>query len=113
MTTTYKWTITMLECVPNDNGLENIVQTIRWKFSGDDSVNCAEITGVTPIAQPNTTNFIQYNSLTEEQVITWLTTTMGEDNVASAISTIDSILEALANPPIITPALPWEQPLAE
>lgn len=113
MTTTYKWTISMLECVPNLNGLENVVQTIRWKFSGDDEVNYAEIDGVTSITQPDPTDFVQYASLTEEQVITWLIASIGEEDVASATSTVDSILESLANPPIITPALPWETPPAE
>lgn len=108
MTTTYKWTITMLECVPNANGLENIVQTIRWKLSGDDEVNSTEISGVTSIAQPDPTSFVQYTSLTEEQVVTWLIATIGEEGVASATETVDSILESLANPPVITPTLPWE-----
>lgn len=113
MTTTYKWTITMLECVPSANGLENIVQTIRWKLSGDDEVNYAEISGITTIMPPDPTDFVQYTNLTEEQVVTWLIATIGEDGVASATSTVDSILESLSNPPVITPTLPWETPPAE
>ena len=110
MTTTYTWTVTMLECVPAANGLQNIVQTIRWKLSGDDGVNSTEINNVTPIAPPNSGEFIQYSNLTEEQVITWLTDTLGEQRVAEAKSVVDNMLELMANPPVITPELPWAPP---
>jgi hypothetical protein len=97
----------MLECVPAANGLQNIVQTIRWKLSGDDGVNSTEINNVTTINPPNPGAFIQYDTLTEEQVITWVTDTLGEHGVASAKSLVDSILDLMANPPIVTPELPW------
>lgn len=113
MTTTYKWTITTLECVPSANGLENIVQTIRWKFSGDDGVNYTEISNIVVVTPPDPNQFVQYGSLTEEQVITWITDSLGEHGVAAAKESIDSMLEHLANPPVITPTLPWAAPPAE
>lgn len=113
MTTTYKWTISMLECMPNYNGLENVVQTIRWRFSGDDGVNFAEIYNATPMAVPDPAEFVQYNSLTEEQVVTWLTDALGEHGVESAKAAIDARLADLANPPVIIPELPWTQQPSE
>lgn len=110
MTTTYTWTVTMLECVPAANGLQNIVQTIRWKLSGDDGVNSTEINNVTTINPPDSGEFIQYSSLTEAQVITWLTDALGEHGVTEAKSLVDKILELIANPPVVTPELPWAPP---
>lgn len=113
MATTYNWTINMLECVPDANGLQNIVQTIHWKLSGDDSVNSTSIQKVTTITPPTPGSFIQYSSLTEEQVITWLTDTLGEQGVAEAKASIDTLLDLISNPPVITPELPWNTPPAE
>jgi hypothetical protein len=113
MATTYTWTVTMLECVPNANGLENIVQTIRWKLIGDDGVNSVEIYNAIGITPPDPNQFVQYSNLTEEQVITWLTDTLGEHGVAEAKAAVDIRLDILANPPVITPELPWNTPPAE
>jgi hypothetical protein len=107
MSTIYKWIISSLECIPSSNGLENIVQTIHWRLNGNDGVNSAEIYNSISIDPPDPAEFIQYSSLTEEQVVTWLTDRLGEQGVSSAKAVVDTQLADLASPPVVSPALPW------
>jgi hypothetical protein len=60
-----------------------------------------------PCTTPSPTDFTAYPDLTFEQVCGWLN--VGLD-VATLDATLDTQLENLINPPIISLPLPWASP---
>jgi hypothetical protein len=106
---TYVWSIESLDCVPSQNGLFNIVSVIHWRCKGFDGANKTENYGAVSLEYNAETPFVEYVGLTEKTVIEWAKQALGEEQVQDILSSIDSQLEALANPPIVTPPLPWSK----
>jgi hypothetical protein len=104
---TYTWVIDALGCVPSMDGQTNVVSTIHWRVNATDGVNNATVYGAQSLTFDAKNAFIDYSDLTKDQVIGWAQDAMGIDAVTALQETLDKQLEALANPPIITPPLPW------
>lgn len=102
---TYTWEVESLDCVPD--GDSKIVSCIHWRLKGDDGVNTSEVYGAQPIEHNTKNRFIAYESLTKEKVIEWAQDAMDAGTIIQLQEILDKQLEALANPPVITPPLPW------
>ena len=104
---TYVWSIESLDCIPSKDGLSNVVSNIHWRCKGSDNVNSTEVYGVVGLEYDAKTAFVEYTELVKETVIAWAKETLGNEKVTELESLLNKQLEALANPPIITPPLPW------
>ena len=104
---TYTWKIESLDCKPD--GEAKIVSCIHWRLKGDNGTNTTEVYGSQVIENNTENTFIDYEALTKNQVIGWVQESMGIDAVTKLQESIDSQLEALANPPIVKPPLPWAE----
>ena len=104
---TYTWKIESLDCVPD--GDSKVVSCIHWRLKSDDGANTAEIYGAQAIENNSKNAFIDYEALTKDDVIGWLQSAMGIDAVMELQKSLDKQLEALANPPVIKPPLPWAE----
>lgn len=105
--TTYTWKISQLECIPSSDGKNNIVSTVHWRFNADDGENIAEVYGSQTLNFDVNNSFINYSDLTKNTVVNWVQKEMGIDVVNKLQESLDKQLENLANPPIVTPVLPW------
>ena len=81
MTYTYNWKIVDLTTQKNMGALNNVVVQCAWSVcgtyvekTGENSQNTWEhhIGGVQLLPQPTQENFVQYDNLTESQVLEWL-----------------------------------------
>jgi hypothetical protein len=104
---TYIWKIEQLDCTPSADGQNNVVSNIHWRVSATDGTNTTETYSAHELAFDAKNAFIAYSDLTKEQVIAWVQEAMGIDAVTRLQESLDSRLEMLASPPIITPPLPW------
>ncbi len=104
---TYVWSIESLDCVPSKDGLTNIVSVIHWRCKGSDGVNNTEVYGVVGLEHDAEEPFVDYASLIRETVIDWAKEALKEEKVAEIQALLDNTLDMLANPPIISPKLPW------
>lgn len=52
-------------------------------------------------------SFTPFADLTETQVVGWVQESMGIDAVTALQESLDKQITDLANPPIVTPPLPW------
>ena len=71
---TYEWKLTGLR-KQNSEHLSDAVVGTNWKLTGtDEDGNVGTFNGATPfnISTVNTASFIEYSSLTEEQVLGWV-----------------------------------------
>lgn len=103
--TNYTWTISSMETAPSEDGLTDVVKTIHWRYKGVDGDYQAEVYSSYSCPSPSSTDFTAYEDLTEADVIGWLEAGIDVD----AMNTnIDSQIENLKNPPIVSLPLPWE-----
>ena len=106
MAVTYTWIIQQLDCVPQQDGLTNVVQTVHWRMTGVDGEHTAEVYGSVALPGPGQP-FVAYEDLTQAHVEGWVESALGEEQVQEYRQGIASQIAALANPPIVRPALPW------
>lgn len=107
MSTTYTWEVTNLESFETINELTNVVSVIHWTLQADDGVNSTAINGTVNLDAPEANTFVNYNDLTQEQVIGWVKTKLGTTLETGYYQYLDEKLLELAKPVVITTPLPW------
>jgi len=93
-----------METAPSEDGLTDVVKTIHWRYKGVDGDYQAEVYSSYSCPSPSSTDFTAYEDLTEADVIGWLEAGIDVDSMKASI---DSQIEGLKNPPIVTLPLPW------
>lgn len=106
MAVTYTWIIAQLDCVPQQDGLTNVVSTVHWRMRGVDGEHTAEVYGSVALPGPGQP-FVAYEDLTPPQIEGWVEAALGEEQVQSYRDNIAAQIAALLNPPVVRPPLPW------
>jgi hypothetical protein len=101
---TYKWFIPSLTVIKSQDGLDNIITTIHWSRQITDGTTTAYANGAIGINPPDVNDFIPYESITKEQIISWLESTLNVEEINAvalheynAIIAVDNI-ETIAPP---------------
>ena len=108
MATTYTWEIIGLKR-RTVGALSDAIVQVTWRRKGvDDGSNTGTSDGVCKVDTPSTEGFIAYTSLTEADVISWVTTKVSTDRIASLKIRIDRQISELNNTPTeISSNFPW------
>lgn len=105
------WTVQNMTVRPTLGGLDNVVATVSFVVNASVSENGTEYGYSTydtiRIAEPDSENFIPYESLTEDVVIGWIKATLGDSRVLAIEQRLDAAIEDQIAPAIATPPLPW------
>jgi len=101
------WKIDALNCKPSFDGKTNVVETIHWRLNGVDGDYATSVYGSVGVTYTEGSPFTDYDSLTEEIVIEWLKDALGAEQVAEYEAGVNSQLEALKNPTVVNPPLPF------
>jgi hypothetical protein len=111
MATIYNWVVSQMDTKPQEDGLTDVVVTVHWRRNAttevDGKVYAADVYGSMGCTTPSATDFTAYPDLTFEQVCGWLDAGL---DVPALNANLDSQLENLINPPIISLPLPWATP---
>ena len=107
MANTHTWKINALDCAPSAEGQTNVVNTIHWTATGTDGTHTASVYNTHPVTYTAGSPFTAFNSLTEAEVIGWLQSAMGTEQVAAVEAALDAQIAALVTPAVIQPPLPW------
>ena len=107
--TTFTHKITSVKTY-SKNGLNDIVHTVRYELEGES--NGKKQTSFMPITfnEPNPNNFTNFASLTEAQILAWVTAQLGQEEIDALEKGLNSLLNELQNPtePIVeNKELPW------
>jgi hypothetical protein len=108
MAITYNWIVSQLECYPEYEGQTDVVTVVHWRCDGTDGEYTAGVYGSVGLTLDPEDKFTPYADLTEAQVIGWVKDALGADEVQGYEKSLENQIEALANPPIVTPLLPWK-----
>ena len=104
MTIQYTWTVTAMDCYPQEDGNTDVVFTVHWTCSGTDGTYNASIYSTCSV--PLTAgSFTPYADLTQSQVLDWCYAN-GVDKTATEAA-VEQQIQNQINPPIIQPPLPW------
>lgn len=108
MATVYTFTPTKLTVYDADDGKQNVVFTIDYRFSATDGkygyLTSGSCTTVYTPGQP----FTPYADLTENQVVEWIKTSLGRPVLAQMQDQADAAIAAQYAPASSNPPLPWE-----
>ena len=105
---TTNWTISQLDCKPQEDDKTNVVVIAHWQCTGVDGEYSAQVYGTASFTLEQGSSFTPYNQLTQNQVLDWCWVN-GVDKDATEAN-VAAQIEAQTNPPIVTPPLPWAQP---
>lgn len=100
------WTISQLDCKPQEDGLTDVVVTAHWQCTGTQDEYSAQVYGTASFTLEQGAGFTPYNQLTQDQVLGWCYAN-GVNKDATEAS-VQAQLDAQINPPIVTPPLPWQ-----
>jgi hypothetical protein len=103
----YNWTISALDCAVEEEGLQNVVKTIHWRYRGTDSEGeTAEIYGAQSVPSPNPEEFQAYETLTQQIVEQWLESVMDMEEKQTII---EQKIDKIKNPTNVTLPLPNQE----
>ena len=103
----FKWTISALDCAVKDGTLNNVVQTIHWRYSATDADGItAETYGAQSISQPDPNNFINFEELTKTELESWLEGAMDVDAMQASL---EAQIELIKNPVKVTLTPPYNE----
>ena len=105
MTTTTTWTVTAMNCYPQEDGNTDVVFTVHWTCAGTDGTYNASVYSTCSVPAPTGSAFTPYADLTQAQVLGWIWAN-GVDQSATEAA-VDQQIQAQVNPPVVTPPLPW------
>lgn len=107
MAITYQWAIQSLDCVPQIDGLTDVVVTAHWSVLATDGTYTSIVYSTQDFSLQQGGSFTPYADLTQEQVVGWVQASMGVDAVTELQENLDMQIANQINPPIVTPPLPW------
>jgi hypothetical protein len=94
---TYGWLIQELKAKvqDEDSGLENIIETVHYRYQATDGEYTADVYGSVGLEAPDAESFKPFEEVTEADVIAWLESKL---DVEAMQSGLDAQLDAIANP---------------
>jgi hypothetical protein len=107
VTIKYNWTIAQLDCYPEYEGHKDVVFTAHWRMDGTDGEHTAGVYGTVELNLDPEAKFTPFEKLTQEQVVGWVEDALGEEQVKQYEESVANQIETLANPPVVSPPLPW------
>lgn len=99
------WTISQLNCKPQEDGLTDVVVTAHWQCTGTQEEYSAQVYGTVSFTLEQGAGFTPYADLTQDQVLGWCYANGVNKDATEA--NVTAQLEAQVNPPIVTLPLPW------
>jgi len=107
--TTYNWNCKTVDAYPQDGEYTDLVYNVHWIVTGvSDELDpqgvaySATSIGTQTLDVSDVTDFIPFEDLTNEQVVTWTKGAMGEEQVTSIEASIQSQIDTLITPTTVT-----------
>ena len=106
--TTFNWTIQSMPAYPQAEGQTDVVFQVNWQCSANDNGYSANTFGSVSVTYVAGTPYTPYADLTQERVWGWVNPSIDRPEIEA---NLQAMIDAQKNPPVVTPPLPWPQPL--
>jgi hypothetical protein len=107
MANTYTWSVKKMTAHAKEGNFENIIHSVEWDCSATDDVDTVATSGTQAIEFNAGSSFTPSNQLTEQLVVGWVKTAMGQQTVSAVQSQLDAQLQEVKTPETVNIALPW------
>jgi len=107
MTVTNTWAVKQMDAYPELDGETDVVFTVHWTLTGTDGTYTAGVYGSVGVTVDPDAPFTPYADLTQEQVIGWVKSALGDEQVAAYEANVATQIADQINPPVVAPPLPW------
>ena len=110
----FTWKVSALDYAVSQDGLSNVVTTVHWRCSKEDeNGNSGSAYGTHGLPAPDPSNFVEWDSLDEFTVLSWMTADMvatadeGEETEVDRVqASVDAQIAEQAAPTSGT-GVPW------
>lgn len=107
----YKWTVNSMSCHSQAEGQTDVVFLIYFGVSKTATVNnepyLSVANGSVNVTYVAGSTYTPYDQLTQDQVIGWVQSALGETGVADYEARVDVQIDNAINPPVVTLPVPW------
>ena len=107
---TVTWKVENLTSTNTVGSLSDVVTSVHWSISDSETVGSEEYTGVvygaSALSEPDSSSFIDYNSITESQALTWAKAVKTTEEITSAELGV-SVQIAKKKSPSTKSDVPW------
>lgn len=107
MTITNTWGVVQMDAYPEYEGETDVVFTVHWTLTGTDGAYVGSVYGSVGVSLDEGATFTPYEDLTLDQVVGWVQTALGEEQVAAYEENVAQQIADQIDPPVVTPPLPW------
>lgn len=107
MPITNTWAVVQMDAYPQEDGETDVVFNVHWTLTATDGTYIGSAYGSQSVTIDPDVPFTPYADLTETQVIGWVQSAMGAEQVASYEANVAEQIANQINPPVVTPPLPW------
>lgn len=101
----YKWTISLLECYPQQGENQNVVFNAHWRCTATLEEFTESVYGTCGLQLNPDSDYIPYEDLTEDIVLSWIWSS-GVDKIKYE-ELLSKQIDSKVNPTILAPPLPW------
>lgn len=102
METIFKWDFSGgCDVILDEGTMKNVITTIHLRYNAENDGFFASVYGASAVGQPTPSNFTDYENVTEEQMISWLSEVL---DIPAMNANLESQIELLKHP--ITATLP-------
>lgn len=103
----YTWEILSLYTAPHENGMDNVVKKVNWRFQAKEGQFYGDSYEMTELTSPNPDDYIKYDDLDEDTIVGWVKQNINYDNL---VSLVNQRLDENKNPKIVEKNPPWQEP---
>lgn len=107
---TYINNVNSISCYPEHGGEKDVVFSVLWTMSGTDGTYNGSASAATDLTYKAGSDFTPYDQLTQDQVLGWVMDAVDPEYYANMQAQIAKQIADQANPPVVTPPLPWNIP---
>lgn len=107
MAITNTWAVVQLDCYPEADGETDVVFTVHWTLTATDGTYNGSVYGSQGVTLDPAAPFTPYADLTQDQVVGWVKSALGEEQVAAYEANVAQQIADQINPPVVSPPLPW------
>jgi len=115
MSATINWRVGVMECYPTYDQNTDVVFTVHWDCLGSETVSGStyngRVYGATGVTFHSGSDFTPYEDLTQPQVLGWVWDAMGSGSKENYENSVQTQINNLINPTVVTPPLPWSSPI--
>ena len=111
---TATWKITALHVTKTNGSLSNVVTDIDFTVEDSETIGSGESAvvhagyyyGNIPLGEPDSGNFIEYSSITENDAIGWVKSLIGSEKITEYEGMVANQISESKNPPTFM-GVPW------